>query len=133
MRTFPLCTFVWVLSTAAWAGPVEVDGDAVPGATSSVSIEQEITEFRSGNDAGTTKLVPGAITSRVCVTARSPVASLEAALAPPVSSPTVQIVAEDGRTLTGCRLESVETVQPCGKCRKRATQYCLRCEGHKAP
>jgi len=138
----------------ALAGPVLIDGQPVPDASSEVSIEKEVLEFREGG-SNVVQLIPGLATYRVCVQSRQLIPAVEAACAPGSTDPFVDVTVEDGRTFLQCLIESSNTMAPvalldggrkpdkppwfsplkpvCHECcdptSKPGTRYCFRCEG----
>jgi hypothetical protein len=118
---------VALLAAGARAGVVALDGVPLPEATSTVSIEREVTEYRDLEVCP--RLLPGCTRARVCLAGPGPVAALDASLASTTPAQmSVQI--EDGRSFPECLPVSLES-EPVHK--KRSYRYCLRCTGVSGP
>jgi hypothetical protein len=142
------------LPPVAMAGPVLIDQHAVPDASSEVSIEKQVIEYRDGTSNGV-QLVPGPATYRVCLQSCQLIPAVEAACAPGSDDTFVDVTVEDGRTFVRCLVESSNTNAPpvskdCGKksgapsriielpkpmcpeccdgTARPGTRYCFRCE-----
>jgi hypothetical protein len=155
-RLAVVTTLVVGLPLVAMAGPVAIDGQAVPDASSEVSIEKQVTEYRDGT-SNSVQLVPGPATYRVCLQSCQLIPAVEAACAPGSDDPFVDVTVEDGRMFVRCLIESSNTKAPsvgkaCGSSRigapsriiepprplcpeccegtaRPGTRYCFRCEG----
>ena len=119
-----------VLATGipARAAEVTLDGVVVPQASSTMSIDVAITEYREGTEQ-CPRLLSGCPTLGVCIASPAPVASLDAQLAGAAPA-RFTVGVEDGRAFSRCVPASLETKG--GRLRKQY-EYCLRCEGLSGP
>lgn len=124
-----LAVLLLSLAGPASAADVSVNGAAVPKATSTVDITQDIIEFREGGETSP-QVVGGAKHYAVCLVTPAPVAALDAELprADTVTRFSVQI--EDARSFGRCLVASLKTEGSGGK---RRFTYCLRCEDVTTP
>ncbi len=120
--------FAGAVAAAAGAAEVTLDGVVVPQASSTMSIEVGITEFREGGEQ-CPRLLPGCPTLSVCIAAPAPVASLDAQLAGAAAA-RFAVGVEDGRAFARCVPTSLETK---GGRQRKQYEYCLRCEGLSGP
>ena len=113
---------------AARAAEVTLDGAVIPQASSTMSIDVAITEFRDGSEQ-CPRLLPGCPALGVCIASPAPVAALDAQLAGAALA-RFTVGVEDGRAFSRCVPASLETKG--GRLRKQY-EYCLRCEGLSGP
>ena len=125
-----LLAALFAAAAAATAGAAEVtlDGVVIPQASSTMSIEVGITEFRDGGEQ-CPRLLPGCPKLGVCIAAPAPVASLDAQLAGAAPA-RFAVGVEDGRTFGRCVPTSLDTKS---SKHRRQYEYCLRCEGLTGP
>jgi hypothetical protein len=118
------------VAAAASAGAAEVtlDGVVIPQASTTMSIDVPITEFREGGEQ-CPRLLPGCPKLEVCIAAPAPVALLDAQLAGAAPA-RFGVGVEDGRTFARCVPASLETK---GGRQRKHYEYCLRCEGLTGP
>jgi hypothetical protein len=125
-----LMTAAFAATMAATAGAAEVtlDGVAIPRASSTMSIDVGITEFRDGGEQ-CPRLIAGCPNLKVCIGAPARLASLDAQLAGAAPA-RFSVGVEDGRSFAQCVPASLETRGPR---QRKHYEYCLRCEGLTGP
>ncbi len=120
--------FVLVSTGSARAAGVTLDGTAIPDASSKLSIDVGITEFREGGEQ-CPRLLPSCPKLEVCIDAPAPVARLDAQLAGATAA-RFSVGVEDGRSFGRCIPASLETK---GSKHRKHYDYCLRCETLTGP